>query len=71
MDKEQLAATNLAIKKMGGIVKTSKKMGVTVAAVQFWRTRGVPKRRLRQVVENTGIPGKKLRPDLYYAVFDF
>ncbi len=65
MTKEQLAATNLAIKRMGGIVQCAATMGCTLAAIQFWRTRGVPKKHLETVVKATAITGKRLRPDLY------
>lgn len=65
MNAKQLAATNLAIDNMGGIVQCAKIMGCTLAAIGFWRTRGVPKKHLKKVVKLGKVAGKLLRPDLY------
>lgn len=65
MDAKQLAATNLAIKNLGGITKTAKRYGISIPAVQNWRKRGVPQERIKQIEEDSGVPREKLLPHLY------
>jgi hypothetical protein len=61
----QLAATNEVIKALGGITKTAAHYGISIAAVQLWRTRGVPKDRVRQIETDTGVTRERLLPNLY------
>ena len=65
MTKAQLAATNKAIKLLGGITKTARRYEITVQAVQNWRTRGVPKEKVKQIAVDSGVPRELLLPDLY------
>ena len=58
-------ALNRAIENMGGITATAADMGVSVQAVQNWRSRGVPSTKVQRLVEGSGVEGKYLRPDLY------
>jgi DNA-binding transcriptional regulator YdaS (Cro superfamily) len=62
---EQLAALNLAIEKGGGIVKFASTLKVTLSAVQHWRKKGVPPKRVKPIEEATGVKREALRPDLY------
>lgn len=65
MTDEQLAATNLAIEKLGGLTEVAKRYKISTAAVQNWRTRGVPQDRVKEIEKDSGIPRAKLLPDLY------
>jgi DNA-binding phage protein len=65
MNAKQLAATNRAIKALGGITKTAKRYGISVPAVQNWRTRGVPKERVKDVEKDSGVSRAALLPNLY------
>jgi DNA-binding transcriptional regulator YdaS (Cro superfamily) len=56
-------ALDRAIEILGGIVKASERLEVTVAALQNWRSRGVPAGRALQLEELTGVSRKRLRPD--------
>lgn len=62
---EQLAALNEAIEKGGGIVKLAKTLGVTISAIQQWRSRGVPSKRAKPIETATGVSRARLVPDLY------
>lgn len=65
MIKEQLAATNQAIAALGGITAVARRYNISVQAVQNWRTRGVPKDRVKQVEKDSGVSREKLLPDVY------
>lgn len=65
MDKDQLAATNLAIKKLGGLSKAAELFACIPENVQHWRTRGVPQKHVKRVNALTRVSRKRLRPDLY------
>ena len=69
MDKtpEQLAleALNEAIQKGGGIVKFAKTLGVTISAIQQWRSRGTPPKRAKEIEAATGVSRARLAPDVY------
>jgi Putative antitoxin of bacterial toxin-antitoxin system, YdaS/YdaT len=65
MKKEQRAATDLAIKNMGGLVKTAARFSITLSAIGYWRQRGVPLKHLKAVVLEGKVAREKLRPDLY------
>jgi hypothetical protein len=65
MDKDQLAATNEAIKKLGGLTKAADTFNCIPENVQHWRTRGVPNKHVKRVNELTKVSRKRLRPDLY------
>jgi hypothetical protein len=65
MTKEQRAATNLAIKNLGGLSKAAARYGISVQGVQNWRTRGVPKERVKQVAKDSGVARERLLPALY------
>jgi len=65
MDPEQLAALNEAIEKGGGIVKLAKTLDVTISAIQQWRTRGLPPKRVKPLETASGVSRVRLRPDLY------
>jgi hypothetical protein len=62
MTPKQLAATNKAIKTLGGLTKTAKRYGISVPAVQNWRTRGVPKTRVKEVGQDSGVALELLLP---------
>jgi len=65
MDKKQRKALDLAIDNLGGIVKAAERFGVTVSAIGYWRAKGVPFGRLKEVSEASGVSREQLRPDLY------
>lgn len=65
MTKEQRAATNLAIKNLGGLSATADRYGISRQAVQNWRTRGIAQDRVKQVAKDSGVPRERLLPDLY------
>lgn len=65
MKKDQRAATDLAIKKMGGLVKIAAHFDVTLSAIGHWRKRGVPLKHLKEIVKRSGVERERLRPDLY------
>lgn len=65
MDAKQLAATNLAIKNLGGITKASRRYKISIAAVQHWRKRGVPQERINEIEKDSGVAREKLLPHLY------
>jgi len=65
MKANQLLATNRAIEALGGIAKTAKRYKVSMNAVQNWRARGVPRRLVRQIGKDSGVPCKELLPELY------
>jgi DNA-binding transcriptional regulator YdaS (Cro superfamily) len=65
MTPKQLAATNEAIKAMGGLTKIAKRYGITVPAVQQWRTNGVPQNRVKDIEQDSGVPRARLLPHLY------
>ena len=47
----------------GGVVELSKRLGLSRAAVSYWRR--VPAERVLDVERLTGIARERLRPDLY------
>jgi DNA-binding transcriptional regulator YdaS (Cro superfamily) len=61
----QLAATNEVIKTLGGITKAAAHFDITIPAVQLWRTRGVPKDRVKAIEAATGVKRARLLPKLY------
>lgn len=65
MTKDQRAALDEGIKKLGGLVKTAAHFKVTIAAIGLWRSRGLPNKRLRAFALATGVSRERLRPDLY------
>ena len=65
MNEKQLAATNLAIERLGGITKAAEHYDISVSAVQQWRTKGVPKNRVKEIEADTGVAREDLLPDLY------
>lgn len=65
MKKAQREATHLAIKNMGGPVKTAERFGISVQAVGWWSKRGVPLKHLKAAVQGGGVTRERLRPDLY------
>lgn len=65
MKKEQREATDLAIKNMGGLVKTADRFSITLSAIGYWRKRGVPLKHLKDVVIEGKVSRERLRPDLY------
>lgn len=62
---KQLRATNRAIKALGGITKTARRYGISIPAVQNWRTRGVPQERIKDIEADSGVPREELLPQLY------
>lgn len=62
---DQLKATNEAIAALGGITKTAAHYDITIPGVQLWRTRGVPKARVKNVERDTGVPKERLLPKVY------
>lgn len=61
---DQLEALNEAI-HVFGIVILADKMGITIATIQNWRTRGLPAERAIELETLTRVDRKRLRPDLY------
>jgi DNA-binding transcriptional regulator YdaS (Cro superfamily) len=61
----QRAALDRAIKQAGGIVAAAEKLGVTVSAIGYWRKKGLPPERVREIETLTGVPRAELRPDLF------
>lgn len=60
-----LGALNEAIDNLGGLVKAAKKLKVTIAAIDYWRRKGLPPERVRAVADLGGVKRERLRPDLY------
>lgn len=48
----------------GRLVSLASEIGVTPAAISQWANRKVPSERLWMISDATGIPVKKLRPDI-------
>lgn len=65
MNKKQLAATNKAIRALGGITAVAARYDITLQAVQNWRTRGVPSGRVKEIAADSGVSREELLPDLY------
>lgn len=65
MKKQQLAATNQAIKNLGGLTKAAKRYKISIQAVQNWRARGVPQDRVKEIAADSGVARELLLPDLY------
>lgn len=65
MNKKQLAAINRVITALGGITKTAKRYNITTQAVQGWRRRGIPLKRMQDVVKDSGVPREEVWPHLY------
>ena len=59
----KLRALNRAIDKAGGITKTAAALGVTVQAVQNWRSRGAPLEKAIALANLTGVALHRLRPE--------
>jgi DNA-binding transcriptional regulator YdaS (Cro superfamily) len=65
MNAKQRVATNKAIKALGGLSRAAQKYGISTQAVQNWRLRGVPPRRVKQIEKDSGVRREELLPDLY------
>jgi DNA-binding transcriptional regulator YdaS (Cro superfamily) len=65
MTKDQLAATNKAIEVLGGLSAVADRYNISVQAVQNWRTRGVPPKRVREIANDSGVSRERLLPHLY------
>jgi hypothetical protein len=65
MEKKRLAAINRGIAALGGFVKTAARFKITPAALQHWRTRGVPIKHLREFSDASGVPIEDLNPELF------
>jgi len=65
MTRAQLAATNRAIKALGGLTAVAERYDISIQAVQNWRKRGVPPGRVKAIATDSGVPREKLLPDLY------
>ena len=61
-ERELKDALERAAQAVGSKRKLGKKLGLSNAAVYFWRY--VPEHQLSKVAELSGIPARELRPDL-------
>lgn len=62
---DQLKATNEVIAALGGITKAAAHYDITIPGVQLWRTRGVPKDRVKAIERDTGVSKARLLPKVY------
>jgi DNA-binding transcriptional regulator YdaS (Cro superfamily) len=61
--KTRAPILNVVFLKVGNASRLAEILGVTRAAVSFWKV--VPLRHLKTINQLTGISRKRLRPDLY------
>lgn len=63
MTKRLHSGLRLAIRKAGGKAALARKLGITAMAVEQWSK--VPKGRIMEIHQLTGLPLKVLAPDLF------
>ena len=63
MHRKYPAGVRRAIKSAGGLSSLARLLKITPQSIQKW-TR-VPRKRILQLEELTGVPREKLAPDLY------